>query len=90
MIDTEAFRAELERDGFSVSQVSWEPGTVNASHSHPFTARLLCLSGAITIETPDGVTTCRPGERIEVAANTPHSEKVGDQGARLMVGRKGN
>lgn len=88
MIDTAAFREQLESDGFTIGEVEWQAGTENPTHTHPFSARLMCLSGSVTIETPDGKTTCTPGDTIAVDANVPHAEWVGEQGVRLMVGRK--
>jgi quercetin dioxygenase-like cupin family protein len=85
---TEAeFRAELERDGFTVSEVTWAPGKDNPTHTHDFSARLLCVEGSFTFETPDGPKTRNPGEVMYVTAGTPHAERVGAQGARLVVGR---
>ncbi len=82
------FRAELERGGYTIREVTWEAGRVNDSHAHDFDAKLMCVAGSVQITTPDGEFSCKPGDRLDVAVGTVHREVTGPEGARLVVGRK--
>lgn len=82
------FRAGLERDGFTVLEVNWSAAKVNAMHTHDFSARLLCTSGTVTIETADGVRTYQAGEQFDMPAGRAHGETAGVDGAQLVVGRR--
>lgn len=88
-MDEKTFRAELEQEGYGeASVVEWEAGKFVDTHTHDFSASLLVLSGEITVTTESGTTTCRAGDTGSLAAGTPHSEKVGTEGVRFLVGRK--
>ena len=82
------FRAELESDGYTVNEVTWEAGLINDSHTHDFSAKLMCVAGSVQITTPKGEFSCTPGDRLKVSAGTGHREVVGPEGARLVAGRK--
>ncbi len=82
------FRTEIEAQGYTLNERTWEAGVVNDTHTHPFSAKLLCVDGSIELTTPDGTFTCRSGDRIDVDAGVEHREVVGPQGVRLLVGRK--
>ena len=87
---TEAeFRDELTKQGFeTVREVEWEAGKTNASHSHDFTAYGLVLRGQFTLESAAGVKECGPGDTFFMTAGNPHEERIGPDGASLLVGRK--
>ena len=87
MTTQKEFRESLENDGFAISEVTHAAGKFNDKHAHEFTARVMCLEGSITIATDDGSTTCGPGDFIEMKAGREHTERVGENGARLLVGR---
>jgi quercetin dioxygenase-like cupin family protein len=63
-------------------------GTVNDTHSHDFDAALLVLSGNITVTTEQGTTTCRAGDTFELDNGIPHTEHIGPDGVRFLVGRR--
>ncbi len=88
-MDERSFKERLARDGFgeAVSR-EWEAGTVNGSHTHDFAASALVISGEITVTTEDGATTCRAGDSFTLAAGIAHTESVGGDGVRFLVGRK--
>jgi quercetin dioxygenase-like cupin family protein len=88
MSQNETFKAELERDGYAIKEVSWAPGTVNPSHSHDFDARLLCLEGGMSVEIDGATKVCRPGDTLEMTAGCQHAETVGSNGVTLLVGRR--
>jgi quercetin dioxygenase-like cupin family protein len=77
-MDRDAFEAQLARDGFEILKKSMPAGTLNPDHTHPFLARLLVLSGTITVSREGRKDTYGPGDIFEVAAHQTHSEQVGD------------
>jgi quercetin dioxygenase-like cupin family protein len=88
-MDTKAFEAGLEADGYSeIERKRYEPRPANGEHGHHFSVRGLILDGAFVV-TKEGVErTYRPGEIFEVAADTMHFEAVGPNGVELIVGRR--
>ncbi len=88
-MDERSFKEKLARDGFGEAVLrEWEAGTVNESHTHDFAASALVISGEITVTTDGGATTCKAGDSFALAAGIPHTETVGDDGVRFLVGRK--
>jgi quercetin dioxygenase-like cupin family protein len=86
----QAFRKLLAKEGYGEGAVrDWAAGTFNDTHSHDFSAKVLVLDGEITVTTADGrATTCRAGDTFQLAAGTPHQERVGPDGVRFLGGRK--
>lgn len=82
------FEAALHRDGYEPRRSSLAPNHVNPDHAHGFTARLLILEGEITIRRGGQSQTFRSGESCEVPAGEVHSEHVGAEGVRYLVGRR--
>jgi quercetin dioxygenase-like cupin family protein len=88
-MDEQTFKRQIEADGYDqAAMVEWEPGTFNDTHTHDFSAALLVLSGEITVKTDAGETTCRAEDTFSLAAGVPHSETIGADGVRFLVGRK--
>ena len=88
-MDESSFRSEVAAQGYGEpTVVEWAPGTVNESHSHDFGATILVLSGAITVTTEAGTTTCEVGDRFALEPGVAHTEEVGAEGVRFLVGRK--
>lgn len=88
-IDTTAFEAELNADGFVELQTREIPaGTHNAVHAHPFEVKALMLDGALTLSCEGRTTTYRAGEVFTMAAGCEHVEQFGDTATRYLVGRK--
>jgi gentisate 1,2-dioxygenase len=84
---TEFEAAERARGCTEVLARSWEPNTVIAEHTHPFTARALVVQGEMWL-TVDGATQhLAAGDRFEVPKGTPHAERYGPQGATYWVAR---
>ena len=82
------FEAEERARGCTeVIARSWEPDVLLDTHTHPFRARALVVQGEMWL-TVDGVTQhLKPGDRFDVAANQPHAERYGPQGATYWVAR---
>jgi mannose-6-phosphate isomerase-like protein (cupin superfamily) len=79
--------AERARGCDEVMARSWEPDTVQDTHTHPFTARAVVVQGEMWL-TVDGQTRhLAPGDRFELAAGKPHAERYGPQGATYWVAR---
>jgi quercetin dioxygenase-like cupin family protein len=88
-MDESVFREHLARDGFEkVGIVEWEADKVSGKHVHDFDAFGMLLEGGMTVETDAAAMVCQPGDTFKIAANTPHTEKVGKDGARVLIGRR--
>jgi quercetin dioxygenase-like cupin family protein len=88
-MEESAFREHLARDGFDkVGVVEWEASKASESHVHDFDVSGMLLDGVITVKTEAAAMACQPGDTFEVAANTPHTETVGTDGARVLIGRR--
>lgn len=85
----ETFLAELAAAGYDqVLTVQREPDGFVDTHSHPFEARALILSGELTLQV-DGVQRVYPqGSVFHLAAGQPHVERYGPSGVTYLVGRK--
>lgn len=89
-MDGQDFAARLARDGFTeIETKTLATRPVNDGHAHDCTVRGLVLDGEFIVtcgdETPRSY---RAGETFEVAAGVPHTEAIGANGARIVVGRK--
>ena len=79
----------LEENGYrAADMVEMEAGTVIDTHTHDFDAAVLVLSGDITVTTEDGATTCRAGDTFQLNNGIPHTEHIGPDGVRFLVGRR--
>lgn len=88
-MDEHEFRERLARDGFDkVGVVEWEAGKASKRHVHEFDVSGMLLEGSMTVDTEAAAMACQPGDTFEVAANTPHTEMVGADGARVLIGRR--
>jgi hypothetical protein len=66
---------------------SYEPDSVQDTHTHPFRARALVVQGEMWL-TVAGVTQhLQPGGRFDLAPGQPHAERYGPQGATYWVAR---
>jgi len=85
----DTFRRTALDNGFTEAlERPWPPGTVLDEHAHPFEASALVVEGEMWL-TVDGATRhLQPGDRFEIAAGVPHSERYGDQGAVYWVARR--
>ena len=83
------FEKQLQSDGFTSIEIkNYSPRPANDAHGHEFSVRGLVLEGAFTVVRDENSVTYRPGQVFDVAAGVPHSEEIGSDGARILVGRK--
>lgn len=88
-MDIEAFKAGLARDGYTeVIERSMEPGLFVDEHTHPFDVRALVLEGSALIACGDERREVGPGDILELAADTVHTEQYGDAPYRFLVGKR--
>jgi len=88
-MDRTTFETALTRDGFEVVSITMQPDAVNATHVHPFDARLLLVDGTVFIDregTPRE--TYHTGDTWEITNGTRHSETAGAAGATYVAGRR--
>lgn len=88
-MDRATFEAELARDGFENAGVKeMGPGCHNDAHAHDFEVRAMVIEGEITLGYDGKVETCRPGDVLTMAKGCMHTEDVGPEGLKFIVGRK--
>ncbi len=83
------FEAELKADGYTeIATEDLEPRPGKGPHGHPFAIRGLILSGSFVVTQDGQPMTYRAGQVFSVAQGHPHDERVGPEGARVLIGRK--
>ena len=83
------FAAAARAQGFDeVLEREWAPGTVLETHTHPFDVDAIVVRGEMWLT--QGATTrhLRPGDRFRLAAELPHAERYGAEGAAYWVARR--
>jgi len=88
-MNTSEFAAKLKEEGFGeVETKMLQPRPTNDEHAHDYLVRGLVLEGEFIVTSAGQPHSYRQGETFEVAAGVAHNEAVGDNGARILVGRK--
>jgi len=72
----EELKHKLSVEGLESELYSDRPGTKYARHKHPFDDFVMIVSGKMKIATDDGEWLLKPGDRINLPANTVHSAEV--------------
>ena len=84
-----AFEAELRSAGYTqIETKALDPKPTNTEHVHDYDIRGLVLEGIFIVAQDDQPVTYRTGEVFAVPAGSRHSEEIGPQGARILIGRK--
>ena len=88
-MDFDTFATSMKRQGFDqvVKQV-WDPRTVVEEHTHAFHAKALVVQGEMWLTVNGRTEHLFPGSTFELAANQPHAERYGPEGATYWVGRR--
>jgi quercetin dioxygenase-like cupin family protein len=76
----EELKKQLTMMGRESELYSDLPGTKYGRHKHPFEDFVLIVSGKMQITTDSGEWTLKPGDRVDLPANTVH--------AAAMLGRE--
>lgn len=83
------FEAELKSGGFTeIESRSLDPRPVNHGHTHDYDIRGLVIDGVFIVNQGEAAVTYRAGDIFFVAAGRSHTEEIGGDGARIVVGRK--
>ena len=87
MLTREAFESDLRREGFEVLHGGHKPGHKGDPHAHDFDARIMVLSGELTLIRDGKPETFRAGGHCEVPAGCMHAEQAGPEGAAYIAGK---
>lgn len=76
--------AALRELGLHPQRWSAGPGTWFGTHTHPHHKVLFCVDGEITFFVGGEQWPMRPGDRLDLPANTPHEAKAGPAGVTCV------
>lgn len=83
------FSAGARAEGFDeVVERDWPPAAVLDEHRHPFDAKALVVRGEMWLTCGGDTRRLLPGDRFELAADEPHAERYGSEGATYWVARR--
>ncbi len=83
------FRKACVDEGYGEAEpLTCKPGQTNDMHTHDFSAFLFVKEGEFTVVRESGPVTHGPGDTCKVDAGTLHAERIGAEGANVLVGRK--
>ena len=83
------FEAKLQSAGYTeIESKTLDPRPANAGHAHDYDIKGLVLDGVFIVKQGDQSVAYRTGDIFEVPAGKRHSEEIGPNGARVLVGRK--
>jgi quercetin dioxygenase-like cupin family protein len=84
-----AFETELKSAGYvEIETKAIDPRPANNAHAHDYDIKGLVLDGIFIVAQDSKPVTYRAGDVFFVVAGTPHTEEIGPEGARILVGRK--
>ncbi|MEI7713603.1 MAG: cupin domain-containing protein [Rhodospirillales bacterium] len=86
-LSREAFESDLRREGFDVVNGGQKPGFAEDLHAHDFDARIMVLSGEITVTRDNRAVTFGAGDSCEIPAGCQHTALVGPEGVAYIVGK---
>ena len=72
----EELKEMLERQGLEAELYSDPPRMKYGRHKHPFDDFVVIVSGKMKIMTDRYEWTLKPGDRLDIPANTPHAAEV--------------
>ena len=87
-MDQDTFEAKLRSDGYTQIEIKvLDPKLANAEHEHDHDIRGMVLDGIFVVRQDDRPVTFLAGEVFSVPAGRKHSEEIGPEGARIVLGR---
>ena len=84
----DVFETELNRADMSRSKPRRSSRGPRIPHAHDYDIRGLVLDGIFIVAQDNKPVTYRAGDVFFVVAGTSHTEEIGPQGAKILVGRK--
>ncbi len=85
----EELRSLLRKEGLECDLYSDPPGTKYGRHKHPFDDFIVIVSGQMKLGTDAYEWTLKPGDRLNLPANTMHwAEMVGKEEVRYLSAAK--
>lgn len=85
----QAFEAQALMQGFDAALCrDWAPDTQVATHAHPFAVKAVMVQGELWLTLEGRTRHLTPGDWFELAAEVPHEERYGPQGATYWVARR--
>ncbi len=69
----------FDAEGLMPNEEVFEPKTVIPDHRHPFDEVRMVVSGSLFLNISGNQLLLRPGDRIDIPANTRHSKSVEGQ-----------
>ena len=87
VLTREAFESDLRREGFEIVNGGQPPNFAEDLHAHDFDARIMVLSGEITVTRDNKPETFGAGNHCEIPAGCLHTTKVGPEGVAYIVGK---
>lgn len=78
----------IKKEGYEPMLISNEPGHVYQLHSHPETKLLVFLQGAMEVTVGNRTFQCKPGDKLVIKSNIPHSAVVGPEGCTFFWSEK--
>jgi hypothetical protein len=88
LVDQHAFKAARSRWLYGNSNKGPRPEAANEEHGQHFSVRGLVLADAFIVRHDNQGMTYGPGQVFAVAQGVAQCEKIGADGARVIVGRK--
>ena len=85
----EAFQTDAMAAGFDeVLERHWAPDTIIDTHVHPFSAEAVVTQGEMWLTCDGSTRHLTPGATFTLAADVPHAERYGPEGATYWVARR--
>lgn len=82
------FEAHARAAGaYEVLERRWAPGQVLAEHTHPFAVQALVVEGEFWLDCDGRTQHLQAGDRFALAAEQPHAERYGPEGAVFWAAR---
>lgn len=84
-----SFEAQALAEGFDeVLSRDWPAQAEVPTHTHPFAVQAVVTAGEMWLTVGSETRHLRVGDRFSLAANEPHAEQYGPQGATYWVARR--
>ncbi|MEW6510255.1 MAG: cupin domain-containing protein [Bacteroidota bacterium] len=87
--ELEELKKLLEKEGLASELYSDPPGMKYGRHKHDFDDFIVIVSGRMKLATDEHEWVLKPGDRIDIPANTPHrAEMMGKEEVRYLSAAK--